>query len=374
MSIYTRISICALALATVAGLSSCNMVQVSGFGDAQHFVTGDAPLALAIADFNGDGNLDVVTANSAQNVVALLLGAGDGTFQLNNTFGAASGIKDVTVGDLNEDGHPDVITGNDGTISILLNNTGGAFAAPNNIFSAGVFTQVILADFNKDGNLDYAASSAVPFLGGVFVRLGNGDGTFANNATTIGNPNTPISVAAGDFNGDGHTDIITANTGNSTVSVYPGAGTGAFGDAVNTSTGPSTSPNAVAAGDFDGDGNLDAVTANVQTGSLAILLGNGDGTFTLGDAPGQLSFAAKVAVGDVDGDGNQDIVTANSASNDITLLFGLGDGTFTFQNRLAVGTQPFETSMGDVNNDGLVDLISVNRDSDDISVLLRQAN
>lgn len=368
----THLRFCGLALAFLATLSLNGCNQLAGFGDAQHFVAGSTPVAIGVADFTGDGKLDVVTANAAENEVGLMTGDGAGAFQISDVFEVGNGLFDLTVTDLNEDGDADVVTGNSGSISMLLGNGNGTFQAANNVLAVGTFSQVIAADFTKDGNVDLAAVSSIPLIGGVFIRPGDGAGNLSPATTFVSNPNTPISLAAGDFNGDGNLDIITANVVSNNVSVYPGDGTGALGAAVSSSPVLNTRPNAVDVGDFDKDGKLDAVIANLQTGDISLLFGNGDNTFRAGGTPASLSGAAKLKVAHVDGDGNLDIITANPISNDITLLYGKGDGTFELQFRLPAGTQPIDVDTADFNGDGKKDLVTSNRESNDISVLLAE--
>ena len=187
--------------------------------------------SLAVADFNGDGNLDLVTANVGNNV-SVLLGNGNGTFGTATSFsiGAAPVVsypEEVAVGDFNGDGKPDLVTANPGSnnVSVLLGNGGGAFGAAMN-FSVGRY---------------------------------------------------PFSVAVGDFNGDGKLDLVTANANGNNVSVLLGNGNGTFGAAANFSVG--VNPAWVAMGDFSGDGKLDLVTANHLGNNVSVLLGNGNGTF-----------------------------------------------------------------------------------------------
>ena len=129
-------------------------------------------------------------------------------------------------------------------------------------------------------------------------------------------------MAAGDVNGDGKVDLVTANFVDDDVSVLLGTGTGSFGAARNYSAG--SPPRSVAMADFNGDGKIDLVTANA--GGVTVLLGNGTGSFR-----GPVSVAAGtspvgVAVGDFNGDGRPDVVTANSSSNNVSVL--LNDGTW----------------------------------------------
>ena len=170
------------------------------------------------------------------------------------------------------------------------------------------------------------------------------------------------SIAVGDFNGDGKTDVVVANFGavnlpTNYVSVLLGNGDGTFQAAVNYGVGPN--PTSVVVADFNGDGRADIATANSNfnansqgNGNVSVLLGNGDGTFQqamnyeAGSAPYSLS------VGDFDGDGNADLVVTNIASNNLSVLLGNGDGTFRVALNYPVGSGPASVAIGDFNGDG----------------------
>ena len=138
----------------------------------------------------------------------------------------------------------------------------------------------------------------------------------------------PQSVAVADFNGDGNVDLVTANFGDGTVTVLLGNGSGSFTPAAGSPYGVGTNPQSVAVGDFNGDGNPDIVTANNGANTLTVLLGDGTGGFAA--APGSPLpvglFPQSVAVGDFNNDGNPDLVEANSGNNTVRVLLGNGMG------------------------------------------------
>jgi hypothetical protein len=206
----------------------------------------------------------------------------------------------------------------------------------------------------------------------VSVLLGNGDGTFrpAVNYAVDGHP---LSVAVGDFNGDGTPDVVTANYDTNTVSILQGNGDGTFQAAVNYAVGHS--PRAVLVGDFRGDGESDLAIANRASNSVSVLLNNGNGTFQAAvnypTGNGPLSLAAA----DFNQDGNLDLVTANWSSGTVSVLLGNGDGTF--QTRLdysSAGANPWSVATGDFNGDGYPDLVVANRNSSSVTVLTNDAH
>jgi hypothetical protein len=323
-----------------------------GFVAPLSYDAGGGPQAVAVADFNGDGLPDLAVANRSSNNVSVLLGNGDGTFQAARNFAAGTNPTAVAVGDFNGDGILDLAVANLDGVSVLLGNGDGSFQPARN-FAAGRYPEsVAVGDFNGDGRSDLAiANLGVSGQNGtISVLLGTGDGSFQparNFPAGVG----PQSVAVGDFNGDGLPDLAVANNSSNDVSVLLGNGDGSFQPAQTFAVGPR--PSSVAVGDFNGDGFLDLVVAFTgpypyTTGGVNILLGTGDGSFQ----PPQ-SFAAgtepiSVAVGDINGDGLLDLAVTNyqSSNNNVSVLLGTGDGNFQPARSFAAGTTPTSVAGG----------------------------
>jgi hypothetical protein len=169
------------------------------------------------------------------------------------------------------------------------------------------------------------------------------------------------SVAVADVNGDGIPDIIIANKQDSTVSVLLGNGDGTFAPRQTFSVGNDNAPTSVAVADVNGDGIPDIITANSGDNTVSVLLGNGDGTFQPQQTFPVGTGPTSVAVADLNGDGRPDIITGNSGSGSVSVLPGNGDGTFQPQQTFPVGTGLTSVAVADVNGDGKPDLIVGNR-------------
>lgn len=264
-----------LAVATATGVT---ILLGNGDGTFQTPVSiaaGDASSMLALADVNGDGKLDIVLGNMGSNYVTVLLGNGDGTFQAAIDSKAANAPQAIAVGDFNNDGKPDILVGSqvDKTVSVLLGNGDGTFQPPTTVLTG--FTQPIsiaVADFNGDGNRDFAVADAA--TNQVSIFQGNGDGTFtAGNVYPVSA--TPLSLISADFNRDGAPDLAMVSQGAGAASVLIGNGDGTFQPqqtyVLNSAT--NVDPAAVAAADLNGDGYTDLVTANLTVTNYSVLFG-----------------------------------------------------------------------------------------------------
>lgn len=215
---------------------------------------------------------------------------------------------------------------------------------------------IVAGDFDGNGTLDLAVTNQSDNT--VSILLSNGNGTFQTHVD-YATGTAPAAVAVGDFNGDGFLDIAVANYTANTVSVLLGNGNGTFQEHQDFSTGAGTqNPAWLAVGDFNHDGNLDLAVANEAGNTISILLGNGNGKFTLKSSPVVASGPVSVAVGDLNGDGILDLVVASFTGDSVSVLLGNGDGTFKTGTVLAdIHTGAHSVAVADFNNDGILDLV-----------------
>src|SRR5216684_3491351 len=368
----------------VANTDSNSVSVLLGNGDgsfqtARSFGAGIWPSSVAVGDFNADGVPDLAVANRGSNDVSVLLGNGDGRFQAARSFAVGSALVSVAVGDLNGDGVPDLAAtkGNSNDVSVLLGNGDGSFQAPRDFGVGARPFSVAVSDFNGDGVVDLAVADSAAIE--VSILLGYGDGSF-EVTPALRVPVNPVSVAAGDFNGDGVPDLAVVNMGTSpsyvdgTVSVLLGNGDGRFQEARSFAAG--SLPSSVAVGDFNGDGLPDLAVANdhPSMGTVAVLLGNGDGSFQTARSFGAGSHPSGVAVGDFNGDGVPDLAVTNLGSYPTYLdgggsvLLGIGDGSFQTARSFQAGHGPSFVALSDFNGDGFLDLAVANNLSNYVSV------
>jgi hypothetical protein len=239
---------------------------------------GSGAQGMAVADLNLDGKADIVVANSGAGSLSVLIGKGDGTFQTAIPLSAGSSPRGVAVGDFNLDGIPDLAVANNGggTIGILLGIGNGAFSSMTSLNTGGSPFYLKIADLNGDGREDIIATNLSPPSSGnsITVVLNNGDGTFQPGRPYTTGPG-PRGLAVGDFNGDGHPDIVTANAGASTVSLLLNNGDGTFQSPLSLTIG--SGPSDVIVDDLNGDGLPDIAAAlfnNMSGTSVGVLLGS----------------------------------------------------------------------------------------------------
>jgi len=351
------------------------------------------------ADFNNDGNPDIVFLQPFR--ITVVLGNGDGTFRppIHTPVTATPYLTSMAVGDFNHDGKVDVaVIGATGIVNgtpflqTYLGEGDGTFRPPISSPSSSVVGNFPLAgDVNHDGNLD--------LIGFGVVALGAGDGTFQQTITASACLNPAVfNLATGsglvvgggvdftvaDFEGDGNLDFSLLETNaseeggfGSPVSagaiVCLGNGEGTFVPGPVVYMGQGFAPGGgpiprfdLTTGDFNGDGKADVLEFSPSAGSFeySTIFGNGDGTFQTQIASASVEFIAlssgslpKPVVADMNGDGTSDLIQI-AGNLGVLIFLSNGDGTYDQTTAILPGQQPVTVAVADFNNDGLPDIVS----------------
>jgi hypothetical protein len=317
---------------------------------------------LVAADMNNDKKLDLVFICS-EGYIVVMFGNGDGSFQT-PSFYAVSGVYNVAAVDLNGDGYLEVVgstrvTTSSPTVAVLLNqgsSAPGVLANPTSYSGPGE-GPIATGDFNGDGKQDVLTASSSQLA----VFYGNGDGTLQSPKTISANNGTLITQ---DFNHDGLTDVAYVTQGSasssSSLQVLLGNSSGAFTTGVNLPLSGSAYSTVVYAGSTNNGNNINLALISDHT---SILLGDGKGGFTLGQ-----SYALSGnALSETDSNGHTNLVF--TTGNDLAILAGNGDGTFRGLPTFPVGIDGFVAA--DVNGDGLTDVLTLDAKNNVISAVGR---
>ncbi|MGI4870772.1 MAG: FG-GAP-like repeat-containing protein [Janthinobacterium lividum] len=341
------------------------------------------PRGIAVADVNGDGRLDLVTANYGGDAAGVLLGQAGGGFAAVTTYSASASSQPsgIAVADMNGDGRLDLVTANFGIFSagVLLGQAGGGFAPVTKYYTVTYLTyhggspsEITVADVNGDGRPDIVTANTGSNTAGVL--LAQASGGFATVTTYSTGGSIPHGIAVADVNSDGRPDLVTANQYSNTAGVLLGQAGGGFAAVTTYSTGVYSQPLDIAVADVNGDGRPDLVTANQYSDAAGVLLGQASGGFAAVTAysTGANSQPSSIAVADVNGDGRPDLVTANYGTHTVGVLLGQASGGFAAVTAYSTGanSQPSSIAVADVNLDGKPDLVTANNNTNDVSVLL----
>ncbi len=321
-----------LAVATFSNNVSVLLGDGSGQFDVETVVGlggGERPSDIAVGDVNGDGDPDIVVANEFTDDVSVLLGDGTGGFSATAGVTAGDGPSGVALADLDEDGTLDLVVSNlRASVTLALGQGDGSFTpAPSLSFAdVGYPTGLAVADVDEDGHVDLVVTldgTGAPTA----VLLGDGDGGF-DATDSVPGVVQPFAVAVADLDGDSHRDLAIVNKAGSGVNVALGDGTGHFAVAQFVLAG--ALPVAIEIADFDSDGRPDLATVSevmLPSQSVAISVGIGSGQFAeAGFFPGG-GVVTALAAGDVDGDGDIDLAVTNRSAGTVTVLLNTTDIT-----------------------------------------------
>jgi len=395
-----------------------------GFTFHAKYRVDQAPSALVVRDFNQDAMLDVAVTNAYANDVWILSGrrASDGTKGELEAVTGKFAVEDKPVAiacgdfDKDRDGNPDLAVANELTndVTILLGEGAGGFflpevAAPGNQPPVADFSyspaQPLIGETVKfDGSSSHDPDGSIKKWDWDFGDGASGSGKTVEHAyneegqykvcltvkdnggaedqacddlTVVSAPaaatkapavgEEPSGIASGDFDNDNKDDLAIVNQGGDNLTILLGAGEGKF--SISGTITALESPSAIVAADFNKDSQLDLAVTNAGANSVSILTGDGKGGFHAREEPDVGSNPMFLAAGDIDNDGNLDLAVANSGSNNVSVLLGKGDGTFKEAiNTETTGDSPEGLALEDLNSDGNLDLVVSNLNSGDLAV------
>ena len=375
------------------------------FKPAVNFVTTTAashPYTAAIGDINGDGKPDLVVNNRDSNTISLFINGAitgninNGSFTLYakyNTLGEPNNIK---LADIDGDGKLDIIAAHNGSFyfSVFRNTTVSAaatsFATRSDIVVSGAYpinSVAGFADFDGDGKTDVVVT--LPAMNAIGVmRNTSSSGTISfTSSVSVAVGSVPTGICIADFDGDGKSDIATANSGyNATTSVYGGnnasvvrnmstPGTLSFASAATLSTG--SGPIDITAADIDGDKKPDLLVTNINDGTFSVLRNIATaGSITSSSFSAKVDFttgtgATGIATADLNGDGKLDVVVSNYDGSIAMFRNTATVGAFSFAPKTvyAAGALPTTVTIGDLDGDGYPDVVVGNQGSNTISVI-----
>ena len=357
----------------------------SDFHFQQTYFTGknSFPFGICVDDLNNDHRLDIIIANRKSDSVGIFLGYGNGTFEAQRIYstGNQSSPSAISLADFNGDGYLDIAVGNVMTecIGILLGYGNGSFASlvtyPLEVNFSPLAIDV--GDVNNDDLLDIVVVDYDSGSIGVFLGIGNGRFSSMSMYTTDVN-SKPMSMGLGDVNNDNCLDIVICNYGTNSVTILLGNGNGSFTFLITYFLENQSSLFSIALGDFNNDDKLDIAVANAIHKYIGVFLGFGNGSFS---RPNRYYFdlftqPGPITVGFFNDDNYADIAVVCSQNSAVAFLFGTGDGKFLMGRIYPTSSESLVKSIayGDFNNDTRLDFVVSNAQDDNIDVYLSNGN
>jgi hypothetical protein len=334
------------------------------------FFIGDNPHSATMADFNGDGILDIIESggHGRRMVARLSLGGAALVDQQGYLFDDTRRLFSIDNGDFDRDGDIDVVMADSerDRLRVLSNRGDGVFENPVDHEVGKVPMIVFVHDVDNDGWLDFVSAGSTDNT--ATVLFGGEDGAFASRRTNANVGTRPLGITAADLDDDGFAEVIVPNFTSRDVSILRNQGGRTF--APQEIIPVLGTPRYATTLDADGSGSSDVVVVSAETNDVAVFLNDGEGRlgepaiYPLGREP------YSVVAADVNGDGVLDLCTANWRADSVSVLQGVGDGRFVTPDAYDVGQQPRFVFPGDFDRDGDLDLVSANYATRDLTWLV----
>jgi hypothetical protein len=320
------------------------------------------------ADFDGDGDFEVVTgSNNDSNLVIM---GGNEQLEVETMFDTGFGVHQLQAADLDFDGKQDLVVGVVGGIKILRNtSTPGAYSfdllpvTPTTIGSGNYPFGIEVVDFDRDGDLDVVVCDYTG--GGVHLIPGTPVPFTFDPEVIVNVGGGPVDVVAADFTGDGLQDLAVSRANQSDIAILRNEGGTSFVEVLAVPVG--LSPNYLVTSDFNRDGRADLVVSNAASGTVTVLFGGPTG-FTGSDYAAGAAPTALMAQ-DLTGDGIEDILVASLQSGDFRVLVGDGNGSFPLLPSFPGTLGASDAVLQDMTGDGLPELLISSLITDRVSLV-----
>ncbi|NVB82834.1 MAG: VCBS repeat-containing protein [Kofleriaceae bacterium] len=340
----------------------------STFAPAVEYQVGKGPQGLTIADFTGDGTLDIATANAEVGTVTVLKNAGNGTFEGTPISAVADiGVSQVVAAHIDGNNTMDLAATNAGAGKVsLFANQGDSFQSVGDIMTGSSTAPSGLAAGSFAGTSDADLAVTLASSSRVAIFLSSGGTHTASPPIDV--QLQPTQVVAAKLDDDDILDLVVANAGSSTISIALGAGNGTFGNAYHLPAG--SLPRALAAAPLAPGMSASVFVVSSTTGSIDIFKNEGAGELSQDTMRTVAVGALGIAAGDVNGDTLTDLVVTGSTGGTVSVLEGDGQGTFTPRPPLSTGSSPYGVGIADFDGDGHTDLAVANSGGNTVSVFL----
>jgi hypothetical protein len=359
------------------------VINTGSFLSKTENATGASPVYLYAADFNADGKPDLVSVNSSDNSISILKNTGAAglmSFAAKDDKVTGTLPSEAAIGDLDGDGKPDIAVANygSGTVSVFQNTSTAtviSFAAKYDVTASSGAYSVALGDFDHDGRTDLAIANRTSNKISVFRNLSIPGAISFGNITDFNTAGEPYSIVAADMDNDGKTDLITANYSSNSVSIFRNLSViGTIDFQLKPDVAAGTNPVTIAAGDINADGKIDVVVGNYGSHNVTVFKNTSTGAGNISVA--QDNFEAgnnphSVAINDIDGDGKVDIAVSNSSSDKVSVLKNITTGAaIAFEPKVEFTSSagPKGLSLGDLDGDGKPDMAVVNSGANNLSI------